>query len=114
MTLSHGVLGAAAKIIWAITVKSAAAYCETPRAFPCLNQAPRQPRRRDGLTGSGVASEGVWRSASGGLFLPQPEQALTPEEAPLLTALEKELGSSGLTDLRAKLAAFIEELSRSL
>ncbi len=69
MTLSQGVLGAAAEIIWAITVKSARAYCETPRAFPSLNQAPRQPRRRDGLTGSGVASEGLWRSASGGLFL---------------------------------------------
>ena len=69
MTLSQGVLDAAAEIIWAITVKSLRAYCETPRAFPSLNQAPRQPRRRDGLTGSGVASGGVWRSVSGGPFL---------------------------------------------
>jgi hypothetical protein len=40
MTLFQGVLGAAAEIIWAITVKAAAAYCETPRAFPCLDHTP--------------------------------------------------------------------------
>ena len=57
MTLFQGVLGGAAEIIWGITVKSAAAYCETPQAFPCLNQAPRQPRRRDRLTGKAALPE---------------------------------------------------------
>lgn len=57
---------------------------------------------------------GTTKNASGGLFLPQPGQKLTPEETPLLNALEKELGASGLTNIRAKLAAFIEELSRPL
>ena len=57
---------------------------------------------------------GTTKNASGGLFIPRPASQRSPEEAPLLTALERELGPRGLDELRAKLASLIEELSRPL
>jgi hypothetical protein len=57
---------------------------------------------------------GASKNAAGGLFIPKPVSQRSAEEAPLLTALERELGPWGLDELRMELASLIEELSGPL